>query len=710
MPNNIKIAVIGKSSAGKSAFIKSFSSTPGYINSVGKGQTTRAYAEYRFLSNYDDSFPYVVAEISTQTMFSDNRVAQVTDKFREIHDYDLGGIDWIKSQFEDEIYEKRIKNTMLYSDDFFNIREFVFLDDGIVEKAEIQFEQFKQETLQQPGKNNDENDEENNTKEGREISLTDCLIKFYKSIYDLIIRALDAAYKENPIYVRENGILYFRFLVNDETRELFSWLLKVDEYTKKSLTGIVSKVKVNCGLNEKYKENLAELNIKSISLIDTYGLDHSESIDKRVLVERYNKIFNKDYPEISIAFLVEALHTGSSNEFKKSITTLYEVKPEIMTYIVGTYIDENENELIHRTDWLYSEDKTIYDAPRLNGKVQHILEENTDLLATLKDQDISASMAKKRCEIMQKRFAPFCGNLDSRATVIDYERVNVVSVKALFSSIIDKEHLGDGYIQIDKVMQGISDTAMLEVFSEHFIKNVILRFKQIYELSASRTRWKIRENLEQYILGFDGTTLDATWKRTFRDAFNLTFTKQIKINEKKVMLSDVFQIEGNSKVAFDEVIPAIYSFLLKRKCKKEQVVPCYINEIDCRECAEKNLVVGDCIWNTFMTAASYEAFKERKRFIKVIDWLEDLHKFSNKDFGVLCSEITNQLKSVMQEQLLLLCREHNMHVAGKKVARSESAYMEAKREVYESYREQFDHNIDKTYFDLTVNRILAQKR
>lgn len=706
MPN-FKIAVIGKSSAGKSAFIKSFSSTPEYINSVGRGQTTRAYAEYRFLRKYDDDFPSVVAEISTQTAFSDNRAAQVNDKFSEINDYNAWGIDWIKSQFEDEIYEKRIKNIMLYSDDFFNIREFVFLDDGIVEKAEIQFEQFKLEISQQSDKSSDE---EQNIKEEKGIRTTDCLTKFYKNIFDLIFKAVDDEYGENPIFVKENGISYFKFSVNDETKEIFSWLLKVDEGTMNSLTGIVSKVRVNCGLNEKYKECLSGLNIRSISFIDTYGLDHSESIDKKVLVERYNKIFNKDYPEISTVFLVEALHAGASNEFKKAITTLYEIKPEIMTYIVGTYIDENEQELLYKTDWLYSEDKTIHDAPRLNGKVQHILEENTNLLATLLDQGISASMAKKRCEVMQKRFAPFCGKLGRRTAVIDYEKANLVSVKALFSSIADKEHLGDGYIQIDKVKQGIYDTAMLDIFSAHFIENVKLRFKQIYELSASRTRWKIRENLEQYILGFDGTTLDATWKRAFRDAYNLTFTKQIKINGNKVMLSDVLKMEGNSKIAFDEVMATIYSYFLKRRCKREGEMAHYVSEIDCRECAERHSIYKDCIWNSFITAASYEAFKGRNRFVKVIDWLEDLHEFSNKDISDMNREISNQLKTVMQERLLPLCREHNMHVASKKVARSESVYADVKSEIYESYREEFDQDIDKTYFDSAVNMLLAERR
>ena len=52
----------------------------------------------------------------------------------------------------------------------------------------------------------------------------------------------------------------------------------------------------------------------------------------------------------------------------------------------------------------------------------------------------------------------------------------------------------------------------------------------------------------------------------------------------------------------------------------------------------------------------------------------------------------------------------NNIVALKKVARSESAYADVKSEIYESYREEFDQDIDKTYFDSAVNMLLAERR
>lgn len=54
---NISIAVIGKSAAGKFAFIKSFSKYPEYISSEGQGQTTRSYSEYCFITSEDDIVP-----------------------------------------------------------------------------------------------------------------------------------------------------------------------------------------------------------------------------------------------------------------------------------------------------------------------------------------------------------------------------------------------------------------------------------------------------------------------------------------------------------------------------------------------------------------------------------------------------------------------------------------------------------------------------
>ncbi len=705
--HNIKIAVIGKSSAGKSAFIKSFSSRPNYINSVGKGQTTRAYAEYLFLKNYDSEFPFVEARIATQTEFSENRVAQVLDKFKkEITDQRSHNVVWIKEQLKNKTYDARIKNYMLSSDDFFNISEFIFVDEDIIYKTDLEYEKFKKDIFHI--ENEDVEQDLEKESDFNENSLEKTLIKFYNDIYRIIIDAIEEKFKEDIGYIKENNVSYFKFYVNEKMNYIFSLLLKVDEETKNSFTGIITKVRVSSGLNEKYKLCLENLDYDNITLIDTYGLDHSESIDREVLVERYNKIFNKDYTDVSTAFLVEALHTGASNEFKKAVTTLYEVKPEIMTYIVGTYIDENEKELINNQKWLWSEDKTEYEAPKLNGKVLKILEDKINLVATLLDQGITESMAEKRCEVMQKRFAPFCGDISKSTGEIDYEKINAISIRALFLSILDKEHLGDGYIEIDKIINGISNTNILAEFSIVFINNVKIRFKQIYDMSANRTRWKIRENLERYTLGFDGTTIDATWVRVLRDAFNQTFTKKVVISENKIMLSDVFKMEGNSQIAFNEIIALIHPYIFKQRCLDEKKLNSWVSEISCLKCAEDKSEVNDCIWSIFITNAGFEMFGKRNDYARVIDWLDALHSFSAKDMFILKDTVTNIFKQVIMDYFIPLCRQRNAYVASKKIEQSKESYIVTRQEIYRSYKELFDSDVDETYFYNNINTYLSR--
>lgn len=699
---NLKIAVIGKSSAGKSAFIRSFSSKPEYINSVGEGQTTRAYAEYVFIRDYNDDYPRVEAELATQSSFADTRVAQVfSDMKNDITDCDLGNIDWIKKQFVNDTYRKRIKRITLESRAFFHIKEFQFIDEDIVSWSDGEFEKLKAEILSYKEESDDKE------KEGkREIAFEEILNKFFRDIYTRLLEQIRQNYEGNSMLTCDNNVYYFKFNVNDaEMQKLFSLLLKVDEDTQSSLTGMVSRVKVFSEINKKYAECLKGLNFKDISLIDTYGLDHSESIGKEMLRERYHRILNKNYPDVSIVFFVEALHAGASNDFKSAITMLYDVKPEIMAYVVATYIDENEDKLLSHKDWLFTEDKTSCEPPRLKGKVQLIIEEDDNLLATLLDHNISESMANRRREVMRSRFAPFCGDCRKAGNNIDYERVNITSIKMLFTSIAEKEHLGDGYIYIDKVLGGISENNILEEFAAQFLENAKRRFGEIYEMSANRTRWSIKKNIQNYILGFNGSTLDATWRRVFRDAFNETFTKEVLIGGRRQMLSDILGMEGNSKVAFDELIATIFPCLLRRKCTGEERLGFLVDEVNCRECAVGLKKRDDCIWNTFLNGASYEMFKSRDKYDRVIDWLWELHRFEQ----ISIQEIANHLKITMTEQLVPMCRRHNMRMAGREIYKRTDAFWQAKREVYEKYVDEYDCGMEKEVFDRNVNTVLAKE-
>lgn len=706
---NLKIAVIGRSSAGKSAFIKSFSSKPEYINSVGKGQTTRSYAEYLFIINYNDDFPYVEAEIASSRNFCEYRLEQVSDKLNDLKGYTEGNAAWFKQQFDNKVFKERIKKILLYSNDFFNINEFLFLDQDIIEWSNNEFNELVSEisSIEKKETVSCEDDKDTDTK--RKLEIGNILYGFFRKVYEYIIERLKSYYKETEYLDIDNNTMSFKFHIKDEeTKKLFSWILKVDENTRSSLTGVISKVKVRSGMSDEYAKILKKLGLSNISFIDTYGLDHSDNISEKNLVERYHRIFNRDYPDISIVFFVEALHTGASNEFKRAIITLYEIKPEIMTYVVGTHIDENEKELIDKEEWLFSEDKKQVSrdkVPHLNGKVQDIVDNDTDFLAILLEQEISESMAKKRCDVMQRRFAPFCGDLDKTTGEIDYKKGNSTSIKALFTSIVEKEHLGDAYIQIDKIGHTDSFREIINKFSAIFIENVKLRFREIYKDSASRTRWKIRENLEQYILGFNGTTIDATWLRVLRDAFNITFTKQIQIDGKSQMLSDVLEIEGNSKVAFDEVLATFSPYLLRRICKKEDYIDAFADEINCSECANESKRVAGCIWNTFMNAATYEAFKNRDSYPRVIDWLNALHCFAEND--KLNEEVAKQFEDIIIRSFIPICRQHNMRIASKKIKDSSQSYVDSKREIFIHYKENFDARIDRSEFYNKVNDFLT---
>lgn len=700
--HNIKIAVIGKSSAGKSAFIRSFSSQPQYINSVGNGQTTRAYAEYLFLKRFDSEFPIVEAKIIPINEFVENRITQVLDKLKkEINLMSEYNLSWIKEQFDDEMYNEQIKEILLFSEDFFDVHEFLFIDTEILNKVDLHYENFKLEINEKIDKGKNSEDE-----------LIETLGSFYKDIYKTLLNSIETKFNDTDIYIKENHLYYFRFPVNEERKELFSLLLKVNNVgnTKKSLSSIVAKIHVTSQLNSKYMQWLKDVEFDTITLIDTYGLDHSESIEKNMLIERYNKIFNKDYPEVSVAFLVEALHSTSSSDFKSAIKTIYEVKPKIMTYIIGTYIDENEDEIIDKKDWLFSEIKSFDNTPNLNGKVLQTLKADTNLKATLFRNGISKSMAEKRCEVMKKRFAPFCGN-DAKLRLtdnsrIDYAKVNNVSIKSLFTSITSKEHLGDGYIEIDKILNGINNSNTVDKFANIFIEKATNRFREINSMTAPRTRGKLRQNLQNYILGFEGSTIDATWVRVFRDAFNETFTKEVTIDNKRTTLSSEWNMEGNSKIAFDEIIKLIYPYMFSLKCESKNKLNIYQSEINCEKCANTRQSLDNCIWNIFINAANIDFFKSCNCYTQVIDWLNNLHSFSSKDIDKPVSKL---FKQIMSKQLILMCRERNAYIASVKLKNSDLPYIKLKREIFNTYKKNFDLTIEYKCFFKKVNKYLCSQ-
>lgn len=649
----MKIAVVGKSAAGKSAFIRSFSDSPELIDSVGDGQTTRCYTEYEFLLD-SGAAPEAEALVVSKKEFRERRASRASEQMLKEYQSsqaESGIGERVRQELRKPILEDDIKNILLYDEAFFRINEFTFLDDGIVLRAEEEFEGFKRDVMR------DEQEKDREEKKDQEW-LFENLCRFYEKIYDLIINALKNTYHEATFFYEDENSMCFRFPISDKNGKLLSRLLKVDK-EKKSLTGIMSKVRVVSRLNEKYRECIKKSipNLESVTLIDTYGLDHSKVADEEILKKRYDDMLNRDYPDISAVFFVARLTHAAPSDFKEALLTLYRAKAEVMAYVVGTHIDENltDNCDEEEVNWLYCGDKTKYKAPHLQGKIWEELESGKNLAVTLYRKGVPETLARKRCEVMRKRFAPFCGDPAKMTGNIDYRSVNLTSIEALFHSISLQEHLGEGIVSVAKIRNGISAPDIPEEFAERYIEEVRRQFKELYIKTWSRTRGKVRENLESYIMGFYGTTVNATWGNALRGAFWQTFSRESGKEGGGRMLSNALGMEEAEKVAFDEI--------MNQACKELVCPAChagkwYSDEFDCRPCAAEQRKVELCIWNSFIRAAGFEAFRQQKKYFRVIDWLNTLHSFLDED-GELKREIAGKIRTVMEEWVIPRCEKHN---------------------------------------------------
>ncbi|NHN34413.1 hypothetical protein [Paenibacillus agricola] len=727
----IKAAVIGRSASGKSAFIRSFSRHPELIKSVGRGQTTRSYAEYRFLLKSEDKPTDVIISFLNERTFVRKRTDQVIEKFsgflKKENKTDLT-IDWMKEQIE-EYYDDLIE-AVIYSTDFFDVREFNFLSTSIVWELEELFKEIcivitdvqkKQDTDAQQFKffdlkkltdfkiiNSSETDSSKyNISENTSELVERVWILFFTIAYQIIIKAVQLQFKNHINIPNDNEPIVFKFTLDESYKGLLELCLTVVNTQlseKSSLSGMIEKVIITSIINKEYYSKLQPLNINSIILVDTYGLDHANPAEEPMLIERYRQIFNVDYPGLSAAFFVEPIRPGAATTFLNEIEILYSQKPSIMTYVVASHIDEQSDLIISKNkEWLLLEEKNG-DYTEFDGKVLDLLFKSNKIISTLKRNRIPETLANKRVEIMRKRLAPFCGKdqnfLKNPELMND---MNLISITSLVTSIIDQEHLGDGYINIEKLKIVLLDKEKVLPFAKILIDEATKIFQRLFVVIGPRTKWKYRTNLSSNILGFDGSVFNVTWYRIFNDAYNYTFTKQVEINREKVMLSDVYGFVGNEKVAFDELMTLHFGSLFNKPSEGEllQIWPQEISLKNYKETEDQR----NSMWGILLDCIQEIEVFNYQNYGSVLEWLNHLHNFTNRCDEKFYNSWYEIFFDRMNNSFMKACREHNYKVAAVKAKRSEKSYFEKKEELYLEYSQNYDSQIEKEVFFSSINEL-----
>lgn len=318
----VNLLLLGASGAGKSSFAKTFLLHSSNINSTNDGQTTRSNIIYdlslyeekpsieiKFLNkedfvtrmirlNYANYLLKIVNMIDGRNSIS-TLEEYLFDKLLDIQDYTNNGEnikeeamlikenlfkideDWKKNierygkicDLVEEKIEKELacndKNkeqnkipdfikgkasclneTLSKVEGFFDIEEFKCFFDEFVSK-----DIFLKESIEIP-------DEDKKTFYGY-------FEKYYKEVHEKIIQNL------RDMNIVKEKYYSWKTSLNDKEKslEIVTYCLQVKD--KKSLTGLVDYVHIKDSISNEYSFIMDDLEISSLKLFDTYGLDHA---------------------------------------------------------------------------------------------------------------------------------------------------------------------------------------------------------------------------------------------------------------------------------------------------------------------------------------------------------------------------------------------------------------------------------------------------
>lgn len=281
--------------------------------------------------------------------------------------------------------------------------------------------------------------------------------------------------------------------MDEEKRKLLQKCLRVTP--QGSLTGIVNFVEINDMVSNEYAVILKDLQVGTLQLIDTCGLDHVGMGDPQELKNRlyetlyyYSERKRIKLENISILYL-KKLDSGKPDELRQVFPCVREVFPASPVYCVFTGIDifYRTSDEIDSLNWSYVGDWQ----PKA---VNYLLSDSgRKLLKSENDVELSG-IDENMYLVMRNNLIPYCGKKHLVLKNYSYYRNNTSYMWRLLASIVMKE-----YSSLE-----IIDTALIDMISEVFslhkkekrdIRNIIYEKKEL-TVSEEEFMGKMEEILE----------------------------------------------------------------------------------------------------------------------------------------------------------------------------------------------------------------------
>lgn len=473
---------------------------------------------------------------------------------REVYDYQCSNKNYsnndkstLKTQLEKILYEKK---------GFFSIDEFDFLFSSdnnfrkILKKTPIRFSSTENEKenslLMQLSINGDVCVDDivdsicsrildKELLRNKKDDLSNILDIIFSSFYEIIENQFQT------IGIKSNKLNFSLNDLSPDKQDLLSKCLKTVTVSDKdvvdsshsrvhSLTSIIKKVSITDSFSNNFAIMFDDLGIKSLTFVDTYGLDH---IEKGVSKKRLLKDFfsnQKDNRErkltrakqgIDAVFYLKKLDSGRPTELDHILPMIYEVEPQVTLYCIFTGVDI--------FNLASKENYTLWKSNNVNTPkaVQYLFSQ--EFQQTI-ERKLRFSSGRKEIvyHTLKSNIGAFCSIGND-----NYYESNKSSLKKILISVLMKEKNSIDIIP-ERIIEQINDKDYRESLKVEVKTLLRMFFDKSSITNWTDLRWNtIRANAYritgvknyQNILGYAGF-FRHRWDMIFQDHYNEIFSNE----------------------------------------------------------------------------------------------------------------------------------------------------------------------------------------
>lgn len=336
-----------------------------------------------------------------------------------------------------EAFQKECKEMLLQIEGFFSITEFYFLSENMEQEIDSLYLETGADAK----------------------GVEQGIIRYYKMVYSALQNKINDSFK------REGDTLTIPLdNLSEGEAELLKKCLKVSQ--QGSLTGLIKFVDVYDVISNEYAFIFREMDLESLTLIDTCGLDHINinndvQLKKQLRRHYVHHIQGTDQDNTAILF-VKKLDSGKPDELRTILPQIQKEMPKVPVYCLFSGIDifYRTNEEIDSIYWRKGNTK----CPKA---VQYIFnEEDAFTNRTVTGGKIIAENGYK---VLKNNVIPYCGRKELVEQNFSYYKNNTRYIRQLIVSIAMKEYssieiLNDNEINIENAPKGAVDKFVFSIF------------------------------------------------------------------------------------------------------------------------------------------------------------------------------------------------------------------------------------------------------